>query len=232
MIPLFKSQYSVGKSIMAISRIVELAKTNDISNLTIVEDSFYGFRELNKTCEKAKQKMVFGIKLPVVYESLDEKPSQLIFFAKNSDGIKKTKQLYTQTYTSPNNTLKFSNFKKEMDDILVAVPFYDSFVYNNVFHFGMSVIDLDGTDHVFLKEQNKHPFDFQIQRALDKMNVKTELVKSIYYENRSDFEAFQMFKAVGSRSQGKTPNFGNPNLEHFCSREFCWESWKENHEEA
>lgn len=227
MLPLFKTHYSVGRAILKPKQVLKLAQEEKLDTLTVVEDSFYGFREFNKITQEAKQKFVFGLRLPVVGESLEEKPSKLIFFAKNNEGVKEAKNLYTKTYTSEKGLLIFSAIKDQLENILVAVPFYDSYVYNNTFHFGMSVIDLDGVDHIFLEEDNQHPFDFQIKKVLRDMGVKTELAKSIYYENREDFEPFQMFKALCNRSQGKTPTFGNPNLEHFCSSEFCWESWKE-----
>jgi hypothetical protein len=233
MIPLFKSQYSVGKSLLKIDKIVELAKESNLEELCVLEDNFYGFRELNQKCLEANIKLVFGIKLPVVLDSFEEKTSKLAFFAKNNDGIKEIKNLYTKTYTIKENILNFSEVKTSLNNIRVGVPFYDSFIYNNVFHFGMSDIDLDGVDHFYMIEDNLHPFDFQIKRALEKMKVKnTCLVKTICHENRDDFKAFQMLRAVCGRSQGKTPNFGNPNLNHFCSQEFCWESWKEYHEKA
>lgn len=225
--PFFKTQYSVGKSLLQPKRVVELAKEQKLPILSVIEDSFYGFRALNQFCTEEEVRLAFGIRLPVVYDDIKEKPSKLVFFGKNNDGIKILKDLYTKTYTSKENLLVFSKIKNKLDDVFVIVPFYDSFVYNNVFHFGMSVMDLDGVHHEFTYEDNFHPFDFQIRRALDKMGAEPKPAKSIYYEKRSDFKAFQMFRAITSRSQGKSPTFGNPNLEHFCSSEFCWESWKE-----
>jgi len=230
MLPLFKTQFSVGKSILTIDHILELAKEADLDQLCVVEDNFYGFRELNQKCLEQEIKLVFGIRLPVISDSFDENErfSKLVFFAKNNQGLRDIKNLYTNTYTSESSVLAFSETKDKLQNIRVGVPFYDSFVYNNVFHFGMSNIDLDGVDHFYMVEDNNHPFDFQINRTLDKLKINNKtLVKTICYENREDFKAFQMLRAVCSRSQGKSPTFGNPNLNHFCSQEFCWQSWKE-----
>ncbi len=227
MIALFRSQNTIGKSILQLDTIVRLAQEARLEQLVVVEDNFYGFRELNQSCIDKKIPLVFGLRLPVVYESMSEQPSKLIFFAKNNEGLKTIKNLYSKTYQTDENVLVFSQEKSNLQDIKIGVPFYDSFVYNNVFHFGMSVMDLDETDHFFFEEDNQHPFDFQIKRALDNLGVSTVLAKTICYENREDCEAFQMLRAISDRAQGKTPTFGNPNLNHFCSTEFCWESWKE-----
>ncbi len=231
MIPLFKTHSSVGKALMQPERVVELAVQEKLERLVVVEDNFYAFRILNQLCLKAKMPLVFGVRLPVVSETDEEKSSKLIFFAKNNDGVGVIKSLYTQTYTREQETLIFNQAKPFLKDVMVAVPFYDSFVYNNIFHFGMSHIDLEGVEHFFIEEDNRHPFDFQIKNRLDNMGVKRELCKSVYYENKSDFEAFQMLKAVCGRANGKTPTFDNPNLEHCCSQEFSFESWK-NYESA
>ena len=83
-----------------------------------------------------------------------------------------------------------------------------------------------------MEEDNNHPFDFQIKNKLDDLKIKTQKTKSIYYRDRDDFEAFQMYKAVCSRKQGKIPTFSKPNLNDFCSDDFCFESYLEKYTKA
>jgi hypothetical protein len=164
-----------------------------------------------------------------VQNSTDELSSKLIFFAKNNDGVRQIKKLYTKTYCSDSGFLILKDLKKEeFCETKVAVPFYDSFIYQNIFNFGMCDVDLKRFDHFFFEEKNDHPFDEMISAQLKKHTDSPVLAKSIYYKNREDIDAFQFYKAVTSRSGGKPPNYGKPELEHFCSPEFCWESYLEN----
>lgn len=229
MIPLFKSQYSIGKSILTLDNIVDIAEINELKTVVLVEDSFYGFRSFKKVFEEKNIHFVFGIRLPVVQDDVkNEKLSKLIFFAKNSQGLQKIKQMYSDAYTHEGQSVIMSNYSRSFfDDIKIAVPFYDSFIFNNLFYFGMSNINLNGLDAAYFIENNNHPFDFQIQNALADLNVAKVNAKSIFYKNKDDFHAFQMYKAVCNRSQGKSPTFSNPNLNNFCSDEFCWESYKD-----
>ena len=229
MIPLFKSHFSVGRSILTLDKILDIVDINSLKEVVLVEDSFYGFRTFNKALLEKGVRLVFGLRVPVLYEnSEEEKPSKLIFFAKNNNGIKRVKDLYTEANTSESKSVVMKNYSKDyFSDIRIAVPFYDSYICNNLFYFGMSQMDLTGLDHVYFIEDNNHPFDFQIKKAIDDLGVETQEAKSIFYKNKDDFHAFQMYKAVCNRRQGKSPTFSNPNLNHFCSDEFCWESYKD-----
>lgn len=227
MIPLFKSQFSIGKSILTVDDIIDIAKYNNLEKTVLVEDSFYGFRDARTKFKESGLSFVFGIRLLVTQNSKDaeQKPSKLVFFAKNNQGFKNIRNLYTDAFTNSNGVLSLSDYDKSFfDDIKIAVPFYDSFVYQNIFHFGLSDLNLTGLDHFYFEEDNDHPFDFQIKKALDCLGVNTVKAKSIYYRNREDFDAFQMYKAVCNRSHGRSPTYSNPNLNNFCSNEFCWES--------
>jgi DNA polymerase III alpha subunit len=231
MIPLFKTHYSIGKSILTAESILNIAKDNNLKEVVVVEDSFYGFRSLNKTFKEENIKFIFGIRLPVVqnHNDSESRPSKLIFFAKNNNGVKKIKKLYTDAFTSDYKSVSISDYDIDFfKDVKVSVPFYDSYIYENLFHFGMSSIDLSSIDHSFFVEDNDHPFDFQIKRAIEGLSENTLKVKSIYYEKKEDFHAFQMYKSVCSRKQGRPPTFSNPNINHFCSEEFCWESYLES----
>jgi len=226
---LFKTHASISRSILKNSDILDFQKDQNLKKVVAVEDSFYGFRELNAKLLERKADLIFGIRLPVVQNSTDELSSKLIFFAKNNDGVRQIKKLYTKTYCSDSGFLILKDLKKEeFCETKVAVPFYDSFIYQNIFNFGMCDVDLKRFDHFFFEEKNDHPFDEMISAQLKKHTDSPVLAKSIYYKNREDIDAFQFYKAVTSRSGGKPPNYGKPELEHFCSPEFCWESYLEN----
>jgi hypothetical protein len=234
-IPLFKTHASIGKSILKNQDILSFQEERSMDKVFIVEDSFYGFRELNSKLLERNAQLVFGIRLPVVQNITDECSSKLIFFAKNNEGTKQIKNIYTKTYCSDQQVLCVKDLNaEELSDVLIAVPFYDSFLYKNIFHFGMCEIDLRKFDHFFFEENNYHPFDSLISKQLKVIAAPEKIVqaKSIYYRNREDVDAFQFYKSVCNRSGGKSPNYGNPQLEHFCSSEFCWESYLENHVKA
>ena len=89
------------------------------------------------------------------------------------------------------------------------------------------------TAPTFFIEQNHLPFDGMITNAVNKFCKKNDLptqpVKSIYYKNRADFEAYQTYKCICNRGgwSGKSISLQKPNLDHCGSKEFCMESWKE-----
>jgi len=228
-IPLFKSTFSIGRSLLRVEDLVDIAQSGDVKKMILVEDNFYGFRVINEAFLHAEIPMVYGLKIPVVQSSITEKTSKLIFFPKNNKGVHVVRKLYTKCFTSVGECLNLSDLGEgELDDVSIGVPFYDSYVFNNIFHFGMCDLFLDKYDHFYIEESNNHPFDFQISAALKKLKVKTEKCKSIYYRNKDDFEAFQMYKAVCNRKQGRVPTFSNPRLNDFSSNEFCYESYLEN----
>ena len=228
-IPLFKSTFSIGRSLLRVEDLIDIAEKGDVQKMILVEDNFYGFRIINKAFLNLGVPMIYGLRIPVVQSNLSEKPSKLVFFPKNNRGVKVVRNLYTKCFTSEGECLNLSKIENgELDEISIGVPFYDSYIFNNIFHFGLCDLSLDDFDHFYMEEDNRHPFDFQISSALKKLGVVTEKTKSIYYRDKDDFEAFQMYKAVCNRKQGRVPSFSNPRLNDFCSNEFCYESYLEN----
>lgn len=230
MIPLFKSHFSIGKSILTPKQIFSLCKERDLERVIFVEDSFAGFRKCWDLSQSMKQNFIFGIRVDVSQNDKSDTKSKLIFFAKNAEGVSVLKRIFTEYACSSKETFNLSNLKKsDAKNIKICVPFYDSFIAKNIFNFGLCDLDLRNWEHTFFEEDNGHPFDFQISDALKSLGVETQKAKSIYYENREDFTAFKFYKSVCNRKQGgKSPTFDRPELEHFCSNEFCFESYLEN----
>ena len=83
MIPLFKSHYSIGKSILTLEEegssiedgpqsIIDLCKKNKIKDLFLVDDSMSGFLQGYLNSEKAKLNFRFDLRISVC-EDLREK---------------------------------------------------------------------------------------------------------------------------------------------------------------
>jgi hypothetical protein len=84
----------------------------------------------------------------------------------------------------------------------------------------------------FFIEDNNLPFDSIIKERViefcDKKGYERELSKTIYYRERSNLAAFQIYKCICSRNfSSGDRGLPNPKLEHCSSPEFSFESWKE-----
>jgi hypothetical protein len=172
MIPLFKTENSIGKSILKISQVFSLAK----DEVVLVEDSMSGFRKANKESAKTGKPLRFGLRIET---TSGNQPSKVIFFSKGNKGIDSLRRIYTKAFTKNNGVYELE--KSELEDLKIAIPFYDSYIHRNIHNFGSHELDLEGLNPVFFEENNNHPFDILIKRAIVDMGIKTTPVKSIYY---------------------------------------------------
>ena len=86
MLPLFKSHFSIGKSILTLfhpdkcvdggaDSVFKLAVDNNLKQIILVEDSFNGFLEAKRNCEQLELQLVFGLRFTIA-ENIDEKLSK------------------------------------------------------------------------------------------------------------------------------------------------------------
>lgn len=229
MIPLFKTHSSIGKSILRIEDVVRFSEEEDLNEVYLVEDSMIGFPTALKLL---KDKLRFGLRFDVSnseISSLDkqnsETKSKLIAFANGDDGCKDLYKLYTRMHQE---NIMYSSLK-DYSNIVIAVPFYDSFLFKNSMTFSSCVANLPD-DSVFFLEDNGLPFDDLIQEKVKNYcnvyNYKFFNTKTIYYEKKSDVDAFQTYKCICNRNPGRQASLSAPNLDHFGSNEFSLESWK------
>jgi DNA polymerase III alpha subunit len=246
MIPLFKSDYSIGKSILKITSkanskvdsVFEIAKEEGLTTATMVEDCLTGFLSATRASKNYGIDLIFGLRLTCC-DSRSKKEAQdchkIIIFAKNDEGCKLLNKIFSKAFELGGTSIEINDLKKLWQEsaLLMAIPFYDSFIYNNLFKFSQCMPLFSFTKPIFLEEDNMLPFDSIIKDAIHqyckKNKFETLKTKSIYYKNRSDFEAFQTYKCICNRGswQGKTVSLEKPNLDHCGSREFCIESWRE-----
>jgi DNA polymerase-3 subunit alpha len=245
MIPLFKSHYSLGRSILTLEdkdekddypdSIIQICKENKMKELYLVEDNMSSFLEAYSNCRKNNIKLNYGLRISVTESMSDKseesktKSSKIILFFKNKKGYQQLTKLYSIAakegfYYEPR--LDYETISKNWtDDLILCIPFYDSFIFNNTLKNSLCIPQFDFTKPIFFIEDNDLPFDSLVkQKALsfaEKNDLKVYKAQSVFYKERKDFKAYLTFRCINNRSV-----LNKPNLDHMSSNEFCFESWK------
>ena len=240
-LPLFKTHYSLGKSILTLQeKNASLIKGPDsIVEFYLVEDNMGSFLQAYNSTKEEKLSFIFGLRLNVCRdrtergEAVLQGTSKYVFFARNEEGYKKLIKIYSDAastgfYYEPRTDFGF--LRKIWNDkhLALAIPFYDSFLFKNTLEDGECMPELDFTSPTFLIEDNGLPFDIIMRRRVEKFcedKYETQEAKSIYYKNKDDFMAYLTMRCISNRSTWSKPNF-----DHLSSDEFSFESWRElNH---
>lgn len=246
-IGLFKSHYSIGKSILTLEKpaplsnsgpvsIFSLVKEYQLQNVTIVDDSVSGFLQAYTYAKDLKLKLIFGLRITVCEDMNDKsesslkKNSKIIIFPKNSEGYKKLIKLSTIAstkgfYYEPRLDYKLLN-ENYSDNLLITIPFYDSFLYNNTLRSHICVPDFSIFNPIFLIENNDLPTDSIVEAKVNKFTkdkYKIQKAQSIFYHKKEDFLAYLTFRCINNRT-----TLNKPNLDHMASDTFCVEHWLNN----
>ena len=241
MIPLFKSHYSIGRSILTLEEINErtkkrsvfaLAQEGGLKEVVLVEDSLIGFLEARKKCETYGFELRFGLRISISNAPDNEGACQhkVIVFAKDSEGCKLLNKIYTNAFGYGEGVLK-EEYLREIwteDHLKLAIPFYDSFIFNNAMSFASCTPDFSFADPTFFIEDNGLPFDGLVSDKVDSYCDRNcydiEETKSVFYKHRKDFAAYQTYKCICNRTF-KTRDLNVPNFDHQGSDSFCFEGW-------
>jgi DNA polymerase-3 subunit alpha len=245
MIPLFKSHYSLGRSILTLEdklerdeypdSIIQIAKENKLSEIFLVEDNMSSFLEAYTNTKNNNIKLNYGLRVSVtenISDKTDEsrlKNSKFILFFKNKKGYELLTKLFSIAakdgfYYEPR--LDYSTIEKNWtEDLILAIPFYDSFIFNNTLKNTICVPQLNFTKPIAFIEDNDLPFDLIVKEKMLCFSEKNDLevfnTKSIYYNSKKDFKTYLTFRCINNRSI-----LNKPELDHMTSNEFCFESVK------
>lgn len=246
-LPIFKSHYSIGRSILTLEdaqalenypdSIINIAKENNLKEVCLVEDNMTSFLEAYSNFKKNNIKLIYGVRLTVCNDIEDKteesksKNSKFIIFFKNQKGYQKMIKIFGKAakegfYYEPRIDFKFLKSIWEEKDLSLSVPFYDSFIFNNLLKNFLCTPEIDFCKPTFFLEDNDMPFDKLIKNKVidfcEKNKYDTINTKTIYYKNKKDFKAYLTFRCINIRT-----TLNKPELEHMTSNEFCLESWKE-----
>ena len=238
MLPVYKSTYSIGKSILSVDKIIELSKLDSAKNLILVEDSLTGFVKAHNSCKDEGLQLIFGLRINCCNDindedSLQDSDHKVIIFAKNDEGCKLLNKISSFSNLEGKGFVDFNYLNKVWDDtkLDLVIPFYDSFIHQNQLYLKNCIPNFKDIKPIFWIEKNNLPFDPLISKATleySKGKYESTLVKSIFYENKEDIEALQTYKIICGRKFGRAATLSMPNLDHFGSDEFCFESYQKN----
>jgi len=246
-LPLFKSHYSIGRSILTLDKasdseesgpdsIIKMCKEADLKTFYLVEDTMSGFLQAHLNAKASGLNLIYGIRLTVcgnIKEKNEESlksNNKIVIFCKNEEGYRRLIKIYTMAarvgfYYEPR--IDYVNLKKlwSDEDLKLCIPFYDSYIFNNVLLAYKCITDFNFTVPEYFVEDNDLPFDDLIKAKLEKILdgcCPVHKVKSIFYKKRNDFINYLTFKCINNRS-----TLDKPQQEHMCSNEFSFESWVE-----
>jgi DNA polymerase III alpha subunit len=241
MVAIFKSTFSIGKSILTLDdtekdggpdSILSICEEHKIKNLILVEDSMTGFVTAHNRCKEREINLIFGIRITCCNDVNEDDNSdhKIVIFANNDDGCRLLYRIYSYAHTQHEGKVDFKFLNSIWNDSVdLVIPFYDSFIYNNNLHLKKCVPDFSKITPVFWLEENGLPFDHlliaKVQKFASNIGAKCKDVKSILYKNREDVEALQTYKILCNRNFGKAATLSSPNLNHFGSQEFSFESY-------
>jgi len=242
-VPLWTSHYS-GRSILTLDSespevgpksIFGLCKENDIKDVYLIESNMTGFLEAYSNCIDLGLNLRFGLKLTITDDASTKEDSlknesKIILFIKNSNGYKDIIKIWAWAhengfYYIPR--IDWKNFSKLItENLIIAFPFYDSFVAKNTMTFSEIIPSIGRRPHTFFVEDNELPFDNLINEALELYcsadhGCTLMPAQSIFYETPDDFKAYQSFRCILNKSKLSKPNF-----DHMSSNTFNLERWR------
>ena len=244
-LPIYRSHYSF-KSILTLespkgnldsypTSIFDLVLDSKQDFVCIVDNNMGGFLEAAKNCKTNKLKLIFGLRLEFSKDINQKDEASLktrstyIVVAKNKAGYDALIKIWSCAAKQGfyyNACMDFTNLKRLwVKDLMLIVPFYDSFLHLNSLEGFCHIPELQGFNPIFLLEDNDLPFDDILRKKVleftSRHGFDTLESQTIYYKNPNDFLAYMTYRCIQSRSTIEMPDLG-----HMCSHEFNYEKWK------
>jgi len=213
-----------------------IAKLYNLKEFYLCDQSFSGFIEFSKGCDKFNIDGRFGIKF-IISNNAKEKSedsrkteSKIVVWMKNSAGYKDLIKLYSAIHANEENFYyhirgDWSILKDFWtNNLLLTIPFYDSFLYKNLLESGQCIPDFGKISPVFELSELGLPFDYLIKEKVlnySKDN-KNEIIEThpIYYYSKSDFISYMTSRCISART-----TLNKPELPHMSVNTFCWEEY-------
>lgn len=243
-IPIFKSHYSIGKSILTLKEegtskpseadsILDICKEYDIEHCLLIDEHIGCILEASKVFEKAGRNFNFGLRFTIC-DDLNDKSQEsrqsnwrCNVILKDPAGYKNLIKMSTKAsvdgfYYSPRIDLKTLKELWNDDYFDLAVPFYDSFLFQNMFKLKSIFVDFDFCKPVFFIEDHDLIYDDILKnKVIDYCEANGYSyydTHSIHYKLKKDFKAYMTYRCIYEKTK-----LNKPNLDWMTSNEFCAE---------
>lgn len=226
--------------------IWSIAKYHKLDTVCVVENSFVSFVAHYKQSLKTKKKFIFGVKMKIAANAADisaesfDTESDVIIWLKNSNGYQDLINLFSRINGRPEYYI-WDKFQMKWygrgdwallkdnwtDNLLLSIPFYDSFLHRNLLEYNHRAIPEFGyIKPVFHIESHELPFDYLIKDSVlnycNSNKLETINTHTILYYTNEDAKAFQVAKCIANRTTCEMPN-----LPYFSQPTFSFESYIE-----
>ena len=248
-IPIFKTQGSIGKSILTCEdetevandapvSIISIAKKHSLKEIIVIDDSFLCFPKLYKYCKKHDINLIFGVNF-IICNDVSKKDDDYRFenckvsvLMKNSEGYKDLIKLHDAINANADNfyyTLRgdwktLNKFWTQNLDLWL--PPYDNFIHNNLLMNGKCIPSFDKIIPHLTYANMELPYDNilsnEIKAYAKNNNYLISEVHPVYYYSKEDSKAYNVFRCINNRSL-----LSSPELNFFSSDKFNFESFLE-----
>lgn len=207
--------------------IAQICLDNEIEKPIVVDTKMTGIMELFQNFSPLGLKPIFGLNYKFVHENSDENQynwHRVIVFIKNTKGYKDLIKIHNKANIEEGGKITPDILKNHWtDNLKLAVPFYDSYLFKNTMYETSCSPEFNNIEHSYFYEENALPFDDLIASRIAGEKV---LVKSIFYEKRSDFIKWQTYRcSLNFSNKGKNRTLESPMFDHCHSKEFSFESY-------
>jgi DNA polymerase III alpha subunit len=220
--------------------IIRLVKDLGLTQCVFISSTFYPYMTALNLCQKHGIQLIFGLEIPMCPNRLDHSEEsvrqnhKVIILGKNSQSYYDLIKLYTAYKTDKD--AKYYKYRCDdellgkywTDNLILGIPFFDSFIANNLLVHNSNIIPKFPSENLILFQEqgSEHPHEELINGAIDRFNsegkhqeIKT---KTIFYENRVDSKPWLVYRGVLHRA-----SYHKPEMDYCCSDSFCVENYRE-----
>jgi len=242
-LPIFRSNYSL-TSILTLDQykktgdrkanradsIFNICSDLGLKDVFIADNNLSGLVEAYENATGAGLNLRFGYRVTVCENTEDKTEaskkteSKLIIFAKKDSFIDLIKLHNISTsdgFYDGKSRLDYKTIRKNWTkNLMMVIPFYDSYIFNNLLYGKECIPDIDFANPYICIENNSLPFDSLVKdQILSSVKYNQIDTKTIYYKDKKDFNAYMTYRCILNRT-----TFQKPELAHFGSNEFCVEA--------
>lgn len=245
-LPIFSSALgSLNKSVLTLEdeeeisidnpvSILAIAKKHDLKSIFLLENSMASAIKAFELFSKHNIQLRFGVKISLAHDenNIDSSLGKYSLFALNEDGYYELINITSEHAIKNVGNKKpqpvlFNDIKDKLTskNILLMIPFYDSFIYNNSFYFNFAMPNFEGLNPIFCIEEHNVAQDYLIKQKVEEYcklnNYDVINTHSVYYYSPEYFKGYLIYRSVEHRGSWFKPEIKDFSSDKFSFKDIC-----------